>query len=220
VNIAWRCEPGWGVRRTCNKRPPPLHALRAQGEGKSNLVLAAHFLRPSCAKPPSHERFASPARDPEKCCCGFRTRSCANKQGSGAPKGALSNQCPHRRQVYAVCVTHLCAAARCFVVRRARLPALTLAALATSSTRWLSSRTGFPAAFANGGFARFAEKLAAVKHAPCGPVLVPVDRGPRAARERIGKKTKKSARGHRASPSLLRHAVRNGALHKARYFTV
>jgi len=30
---------------------------------------------------------------------------------------------------------------------RARLSALTLAALATGSTRWLSSRTGFPAGF-------------------------------------------------------------------------
>ena len=40
-------------------------------------------------------------------------------------------------------------------------------------------------------------KIAAVKHAPCGPVFVPADRGPRAARVRIGKKAKKSARGHR-----------------------
>jgi hypothetical protein len=37
---------------------------------------------------------------------------------------------------------------------------------------------------------------AAVKHAPCGPVLVPVDRGPEAARERIGKEKQKiRARG-------------------------
>src|ERR1700683_2365666 len=47
--------------------------------------------------------------------------------------------------------------------------------------RWLSSRTGFPAAAADGCFTRFAnpteKKHAAVKHAPCGPVLVPVDRG-------------------------------------------
>jgi len=34
-----------------------------------------------------------------------------------------------------------------------------------------------------------------VKHAPCRPVLVPADRGPRAARVRIGN----SARGHRPS---------------------
>jgi hypothetical protein len=43
-------------------------------------------------------------------------------------------------------------------LRRARLSALTLAALATGSTRWLSSRTGFPAAVADGSFARFAQR--------------------------------------------------------------
>ena len=37
---------------------------------------------------------------------------------------------------------------------------------------------------------------------------MPVDRCPKAARERMAK----SARGDRISPSLLRHAVRNGAL--------
>src|SRR3984885_14526628 len=50
--------------------------------------------------------------------------------------------------------------------------------------RWLSSRTGFPAAAADGCFPRFAnpkKKHAAVKHAPCGPVFVPVDRGPSGA---------------------------------------
>jgi hypothetical protein len=40
----------------------------------------------------------------------------------------------------------------------------------------------------------FAEGVA-VKHAPCGPVFMPVDRGPEAARVRIGK----SARGHHVS---------------------
>src|ERR1700722_9650088 len=62
--------------------------------------------------------------------------------------------------------------------------------------RWLSSRTGFPAAAANGCFSRFANQKnrhAAVKHAPCGPVLVPVDRGPEAARERIGKEIRARA---------------------------
>jgi hypothetical protein len=77
---------------------------------------------------------------------GFRTKIMRNrKRVSGAPKGALSNQCPRKARGGAL-----------LVVRRARLPALTLAALATGSTRWLSSRTGFPAAFADGGFARFA----------------------------------------------------------------
>jgi len=39
-----------------------------------------------------------------------------------------------------------------------RLSAFTLAALATGSTRWLSPRTGFPAAAADRCFARFAHK--------------------------------------------------------------
>ena len=66
--------------------------------------------------------------------------------------------------------------------------------------RWLSSGTGFPAAAANESFARFA-KSAAVKHAPCGPVFLPVDRGPEAAREREGRTP---ARGHRISLSSIR----------------
>jgi len=87
--------------------------------------------------------------------------------------------------------------------------ALSLAAFATGYyPDGSSSRTGFPAASADRCFACFAEKLAAVKHAPCGPVLVQVDPG-RSRRVRIGN----SARGHRTPPSLLRHAVRNGALH-------
>jgi hypothetical protein len=51
--------------------------------------------------------------------------------------------------------------------------------------RWLSSRTGFPAAAADRSFACFTKKLAAVKHAPCGPVLLTVDRGLEAARVRM-----------------------------------
>ena len=50
--------------------------------------------------------------------------------------------------------------------------------------RWLSSRTGFPAALTGGCLP--AAPNAAVKHAPCGPVLVPVDRGSEAARVRSG----------------------------------
>jgi len=46
-------------------------------------------------------------------------------------------------------------------------------------------------------------RLSSVKHAPCRPVVVPVDRGPRAARERIGI----SARGHRPSLPSFRLAL-------------
>jgi hypothetical protein len=127
-------------------------------------------------------------------------------KGSGAPKGALSNHVRTDRQV---CETRLCAAA-CRAARR--LSALTLAALATGYYPDGSApEPGFPRRRLTRVLPA-SLKDAAVKHAPCGPVLMPVDRGPRAARVRIGN----SARGHRTSPSLLRHAVRNGALHKAR----
>jgi hypothetical protein len=101
-------------------------------------------------------------------------------------------------------------AAACRAARR--LSALTLAALATGFYPDGSAlEPGFPRRRLTGVLPALL-KDAAVKHAPCGPVLMPVDRGPKAARVRIGN----SARGHRTSHSLLRHAVRNGALHKAR----
>jgi hypothetical protein len=50
--------------------------------------------------------------------------------------------------------------------------------------RWLSPGTGFPAALA-GGDLPASPNDAAVKHAPCGPILLPVDRGSRAARVRL-----------------------------------
>jgi hypothetical protein len=46
---------------------------------------------------------------------------------------------------------------------------------------------GFPRRLLTGVLPASRKNAAAVKHAPCGPVFVPVDRGPRAARERIGK---------------------------------
>ena len=52
--------------------------------------------------------------------------------------------------------------------------------LATNNRRWLSPRTGFPADEPRRCFARLA-LLSAVKHAPCRPVFLPADRGPRAA---------------------------------------
>ena len=70
------------------------------------------------------------------------------------------------------------------------------------SPRWLSPRTGFPEDGLRECFARLA-LLSSVKHAPCRPVFLPADRGPRAARERIGK----SARGHRPSLPSFRLAL-------------
>ncbi len=156
---------GGGCRSTSQiKSPPPLtpprHALRARGQGKGSSVLAARFcvrvLRTNeKTKRPQRDHLPKPnlnggppasARDPEKCSCGFRTRSRAEKKGSGAPKGALSSQCPRQARLRAARLAAL------------RLSALALAALATGSTRWLSPRTGFPAALADGCFARFAKK--------------------------------------------------------------
>jgi hypothetical protein len=80
---------------------------------------------------------------------------------------------------------------------RARLSALTLAALATGYYPDGSApEPGFPRRPLTGVSPvspTQKKKHAAVKHAPCGPVLVPVDRGPKAARERIGKKIRARA---------------------------
>ena len=80
-----------------------------------------------------------------------------------------------------------------FFLRHARLSALTLAALATGYYPDGSApEPGFPRRRLTGVLPA-SLKNAAVKHAPCGPVLVPVDRGPEAARERIGKKIRARA---------------------------
>jgi hypothetical protein len=55
----------------------------------------------------------------------------SHQRGSGAPRGACQ-PCPRmRKQVYAVCATHLLRGCALLPKRRARLSALTLAALAT-----------------------------------------------------------------------------------------
>jgi hypothetical protein len=100
------------------------------------------------------------------------------------------------------------AAARFSRTRRARPSALTLTALTTGyHPDGSAPEPGFPQTRLAGCFARLA-LLSAVKHAPCGPVFLPVDRGPRAARERIGK----SARGHRTSLRFSGLPFRKGAL--------
>ena len=106
--------------------------------------------------------FASGAHDPEKCTCGFRTRSCANKKGKRSaerrivkPMSASSAACALLPRLS----LPPCGGGSGRGVNARRLSAPTLAALATGSTRWLSSRTGFPAALANGSFARFAQTM-------------------------------------------------------------
>jgi hypothetical protein len=168
--------------RCCELRMVPLPRFAGQ---ERKFVLAARCLRPSFCQ-------AIPTTSTTK------IRSCRG-QGSGAPKGALSYQYPRLARLRAN-------------DSRAHLSALTLAALATGYYPDGSApEPGFPRRPLT-GVSPASPTIAAVKHAPCGPVLVPVDRGPEAARERIGN----SARGHRTSPSLSWHAVRNGALHKAR----
>jgi len=80
---------------------------------------------------------------------------------------------------------------------RARLSALSFAALATGYYPDGSApEPGFPRRRLTGVLPASPKerKSAAVKHAPCGPVFLPVDRGPEAARVRKGRT---SARGHR-----------------------
>jgi len=102
-------------------------------------------------------------------------------QGSGAPKGALSYQFPRIARL------------RVAFQQRARLSALTLAALATGYYPDGSApEPGFPRRRLTGVLPASPESTA-VKHAPCGPVFMPVDRGPKAARGRIGKKIRTRA---------------------------
>src|SRR5215831_951465 len=85
--------------------PPPL-----RGGGKK--LRSRDISCPSFALPLRHFKIRSP-------------------RGSGAPRGACQ-PCPRmRKQVYAVCATHLLRGCALLPKRRARLSALTLAALAT-----------------------------------------------------------------------------------------
>jgi hypothetical protein len=117
----------------------------------------------------------------------------APRKGSGASKGA-SNQCPRpRKQLDAVCASSASAAratgkeaqsAHLSASGRARLPALHCGTRqAGRNQHWLNSRTGFPATSQGKVFCP-PRRSAAVKRAPRGPILLPVDRGPRAARGR------------------------------------
>jgi hypothetical protein len=105
-------------------------------------------------------------------------------------------------------IAALSAAARFSRMRRSRPSALTLAALATGyDPDGSAPEPGFPQTGLAGCFARLA-LLSAVKHAPCRPVFLPVDRGPRAARERMAY----PPRGHRTSLRFSGLPFRKGAL--------
>ena len=123
---------------------------------------------------------ASGAHDPEKWRPVFGPRSCATKKGKRSAERRIVQPCPHRQTSLRNSSVRGCAlqpAAR-------RLSALTLAALATGYYPDGSApEPGFPRRRLTGVLPASPNNTA-VKHAPCGPVFVPVDRGPEAARER------------------------------------
>jgi hypothetical protein len=142
--------------------------------------------------------FASPPRFKES----------SPQEGSGAPKGACQ-PCPRiADERTRTRVTHPLRGCAPF---RAR-PPFGAHACGTHHRllpRWLSPRTGFPADGLRECFARLA-LLSAVKHAPCRPVFLPADRGPRAARERMAYPRAGTAPRFRLSGLPFR----KGALHE------
>jgi hypothetical protein len=96
------------------------------------------------------------------------------KKGGEAPKGALFANCRLRGSAT-------------LDERRARLPALRHGTRHRLSPRWLSPRPGFPQERGGSVFCRHAAKPSCVPYAPYGPVLLPADRCPRAARERFAR---------------------------------
>jgi hypothetical protein len=91
---------------------------------------------------------------------------------------------------------------------RARLPAPHRGTHHRLSPRWLCSRTGFPQSAAPAVFCRFAERRPELSTLRADRVFLPVDRGPGAARVRIGN----SARGDRIPLRLSGLPFRKGAL--------
>ena len=151
------------------------------GSGQNEIVLATHSRAralPTTTTPKI--RFAS-----------------GNQRGKRSAERRMPSMSALRKRVYAVCATHLLRGCAPIIsslprlqerVREGARPPFGAHACGTRhrlSPRWLSPRTGFPADEPRRCFARLA-LLSAVKHAPCRPVFLPADRGPRAARERIG----------------------------------
>jgi hypothetical protein len=165
TSLCGRRVPGEQMSDAGKRAAMPAHAARLRGcatrkrRGKKETVLAAHRLRPRLV----HHAATS---------ISYEALPPTN-EGSGAPKGALSDQCPRQARPRA-------ALWRRAAFRRSRLrhspPASTpMARLQNRVSRGFDWR----------GFCPL-RQTAAVKHAPCGPVLVPVDRGSEAARVRSG----------------------------------
>jgi hypothetical protein len=118
----------------------------------------------------------------------FSDKIMRRKEGSGAPKGAC-HPCPRIADKCArACANSSATRLRALLLSgRGARPPFGAHACGTRhrlSPRWLSPRTGFPEDGLCRCFARSAH-LPSVKHAPCGPVFLPADRGPGAARERM-----------------------------------
>jgi hypothetical protein len=145
--------------------PVGMVPLPARGRIKDS-VLAARSRPSFCSLQPSERSFAS-----------------LDQGGKRSAERRMPIMSALRKQVYAVCATHLLRG--CAPLSGARPPfgAHACGTRHRLSPRWLSSRTGFPQGTAFGSFARLPQ-TPCVKHAPCGPVLLPADRGPGAARER------------------------------------
>jgi hypothetical protein len=188
--------------------PPPPSAVplpRSAGEEKQNRSRGAS-MRPSFATttPPTkifRTRLRQSTRMIPKSGHRFSDKIMRRAKGGEAPKGACRPlSAPAQTSVRSL--RHSSASAAAIPAGTARLPALHRGARqAGRNQHWLSPRTGFPAADKGKVFCP-PSPFAAVKRAPRGPVLVPVDRGPRAA----GGGSHKSARGHR-SRSAFREMV-------------
>src|ERR1700722_4394323 len=109
-----------------------------------------------------------------------------NKKGKRSAERRIVQPCPHRYTGLRNSSVRGCAPLSFFAARR--LSALTLAALATGYYPDGSApEPGSPLrplTDVSSASPAKRKEHAAVKHAPCGPVFVPVDRGPKAARER------------------------------------
>src|SRR4029078_7799040 len=134
--------------------------LSPQGGERETKPFSRRVAAPEACSPRRHKAKSCEALPPAK-------------EGSGAPKGALSKQCPRQARPRA-------ALWRRAAFRRSRLrhspPASTpMARLQNRVSRGFDARAFCPL-----------RQSAAVKHAPCGPFLLPVDRVSEAARVRTG----------------------------------
>ena len=137
---------------------------RKSARRTNQFVLAAHFLRPGLPSPkPRQLSFASSTHDPEK--------SRAYEKREAERRKAQSSRWPRVcKQVYAVCATHLLRGSALLRGALAFRRSHRGTRHAGRNQHWLSSGPCFPGL-----------ELAPVpvKRAPRGPVLVPVERGPK-----------------------------------------